>query len=159
MIVIPYILLITSTALLMGSEFSIAFLIHPSLSAKDHKGFIPAIQVFSKLFGKLMPFWMAGTLSAHLLLAWYVWNSHRHAAMFTLYAAAVWAVIIVFSVALPVPINRRVGLWNPSDLPANWESERKLWDRYNSIRVVLIGMAFILLLVAHTNAVRMGAAG
>jgi len=68
MIEIAYIVLITSTALLMGNEFSIAFFIHPSLRQSDHKAFIPAIQVFARLLGRIMPFWMAGTLAAHLAL-------------------------------------------------------------------------------------------
>ena len=152
MIDAAYIFLITSTALLMGNEFSIALFIHPSLSRTDHQGFIPAIQVFAKLFGRVMPFWMAGTLLLHLALAWAQWTSHHHAALFTLYAAFTWAVIVLFSVILPVPINNRVGRWNPSALPANWKSERKLWDIYNSTRVVMIVFAFILLLVAYKNA-------
>lgn len=152
MIDAAYIFLITSTALLMGNEFSIAFFIHPSLSKTDHERHIPAIQVFARLFGKVMPFWMAGTLLLHLALAWGTWSSHHKAGSFTLYAALAWVFIVVFSVIFPVPINNRVGLWNPSDLPPNWKSERKLWDIYNSIRVVVIGLAFILLLVAYRNA-------
>ncbi len=152
MIDAAYIFLITSTALLMGNEFSIAFFIHPSLSKTDHERHIPAIQVFARLFGRVMPFWMAGTLLLHLVLSWVTWTAHHSAALFTLYAAFAWVCIVVFSVALPVPINNRVGLWNPSDLPPNWESERKLWDRYNSIRVVVIGVAFVLLLLAYRNA-------
>ncbi|MEK7953906.1 DUF1772 domain-containing protein [Luteolibacter soli] len=148
-----YIFLITSTALLMGNEFSIAAFIHPSLSKADHKHFIPAIQVFAKLFGKVMPFWMAATLLLHLALAWCMWASHRSAGLFTLYAGFAWAFIVIFSVVFPVPINNRVGRWNPSDLPPNWESERKLWDIYNSVRVAVIGVAFILLIVAYRKAV------
>jgi hypothetical protein len=149
---VTYICLITSTALLMGNEFSVAFFIHPSLSRTDHERFIPAIQVFAKLFGRVMPIWMAGTLLLHLALAWVMWTSHHRAGLFTLYAALTWALIVVFSVVLPVPINNSVGLWNPSDLPQNWKSERKLWDTYNSIRVIMIGLAFIILLVAYRNA-------
>ncbi|HSI86091.1 MAG TPA: DUF1772 domain-containing protein [Candidatus Methylacidiphilales bacterium] len=147
-----YIFLITSTALLMGNEFCIAFFIHPSLSKADHKRFIPAIQVFAELFGRVMPFWMGGTLLLHLALAWFMWSSHHSAGIYTLYAAITWAFIVIFSVILPVPINNRVGLWNPSDLPPNWESERKLWDIYNSTRVGIIGFAFVLLLFAYRNA-------
>ena len=152
MIDTAYIFLITSTALLMGNEFSIAFFIHPSLSKADHRRFIPAIQVFAKLFGKVMPFWMAGTLFLHLGLAWAMWISHHEAGLFTLYAAFVWAFIVIFSVVLPVPINNRIGLWNPADLPPNWESERRLWDVYNSARVAMIGLAFVLLVVAYRHA-------
>jgi hypothetical protein len=57
-----FLLLILSTALLFGNEFSIGFLIHPSLSRSDHRGLLPAIQGLAHYFGKIMPFWMAGTL-------------------------------------------------------------------------------------------------
>ena len=135
----------------MGNEFSIAFFIHPSLTRADHARFIPAIQVFARLFGRIIPFWMSGTLVLHLVLAWYEWSSHHVASLLTLYAAAVWGFIAVFSVLLPVPINTRVGQWDPKALPAGWESERRRWDTYNSIRVFLIGFAFVLLLLAFKN--------
>jgi hypothetical protein len=136
----------------MGNEFSVAFFIHPSLSKTNPERFIPAIQVFAKLFGRVMPFWMAGTLLLHLALAWAIWTSHHSAGIFNLYAGLTWALIVVFSVVLPVPINNRVGLWNPSNLPPNWKTERKLWDTYNSIRVMMIGLAFVFLLVAYRKA-------
>ena len=148
MIEIVYIVLITSTALLMGNEFSIAFFIHPSLTQSDHKAFIPAIQVFARLLGRIMPFWMAGTLAAHLALALFFWASQHAASLFTLYASGVWLFICIFSVIFPVPINNRVGRWNPSALPENWESERKLWDTYNTIRVAFIVLAFVFLVIA-----------
>jgi hypothetical protein len=148
MIEIAYIVLILSTALVMGNEFSLAFFIHPSLTRTDHKAFIPAIQVFAKLFGKVMPFWMTGTLAFHLALALATWSPHHITSLFTLSAAAIWIFVVVFSLIFPVPINNRVGQWNPSALPSNWEAERKLWDRYNTTRVFLIGVAFVLLLVA-----------
>ncbi len=151
MIKIAYIFLITSTALLMGNEFSVAFFIHPSLTRTDHKAFIPAIQVFAKLFGKIMPFWMTGTLGFHLVLALTVWSLHRAAGLFTLYAAAIWLLIVLFSVFLPVPINNRVSRWNPAALPPNWKTERRLWDIYNTIRVVFIGVGFVLLLVGFEH--------
>ena len=111
----------------MGNEFSIAFFIHPSLTQSDHKAFIPAIQLFARLLGRIMPFWMAGTLAAHLALALLFWSSQHAASLFTLYASGVWLFICIFGVIFPVPINNRVGRWNPSALPENWESERKLW--------------------------------
>ena len=115
---------------------------------KDHKAFIPAIQVFARLLGHVMPFWMSGTLVAHLALTLVLWSSQHTAARFTLYASGVWLFIVIFSIIFPVPINKRVGQWNPSALPGNWESERKLWDTYNTIRVAFILLAFVLLVIA-----------
>src|SRR5271166_452802 len=63
-----FLILIISTALLFGNEFSVGFFIHPSLTRADHRAFLPAIQVFARFFGKIMPIWMTGTLLFHLLL-------------------------------------------------------------------------------------------
>ena len=62
-----FLILVVSTGTILGNEFSIGFLIHPALSRTDDERFLPAIQVFAKLFGKIMPFWMAGTALLHLV--------------------------------------------------------------------------------------------
>lgn len=148
MIIALYLALIISTALLLGNEFSIGFFIHPSLARTDHRKFLPAIQVFARFFGKIMPFWMAATLIFHLLLLWLTW---RWPASYTLYlvcAAALWMVIILFSVIGPVPINDRVKAWEIAHLPEDWEIQRRQWDTLNAIRVFFIGLAFVALLAA-----------
>jgi hypothetical protein len=48
--------------LVLGNEFSVAAFINPSLARAGHLRFLPAIQIFALLFGKIMPFWMASTL-------------------------------------------------------------------------------------------------
>ncbi len=113
MLEFAYIVLIISTALVMGNEFSVAFFIHPSLSRAGHQRFIPAIQVFARLFGRVMPLWMTGTLLLHLALAWAEWTSHPKAALCTLYAAAVWIIVAVFSVIFPVPHQHPCGEMGP----------------------------------------------
>jgi uncharacterized membrane protein len=131
----------------MGNEFSIAFFIHPSLSRVDHRRFLPAIQVFARLFGRVMPFWMAGTLVFHFVLAWAVRTAHQ-GTRYILSAAFIWLFVIMFSLIFPVPINNRVAGWDPSAPPVNWESERRRWDIYNTIRVICIICAFTLLVAA-----------
>jgi hypothetical protein len=143
-----FLLLILSTALLFGNEFSVGFLIHPSLRRADHRGLLPAIQVFARHFGKIMPIWMSGTLFLHLLLLWTTWKWPAHHTVYLIGAAILWVIIIVFSVSGPVPINNRVKTWDLAHLPDNWEAERRRWDALNAIRVVLIGLAFLALLLA-----------
>ena len=50
-----FLILIVSTALLLGNEFSIGFFIHPSLDRANDRNFLPAVQVFARFFGKIMP--------------------------------------------------------------------------------------------------------
>src|ERR1700730_11085124 len=103
-----FLILIISTALVFGNEFSVGFFIHPSLARVDHRAFLPAIQVFARFFGKIMPIWMPVTLILHLLLLWLTWRWPAIHTMFLVCAAILWIIIIVFSLLGPVPINDRV---------------------------------------------------
>src|SRR6201999_2648109 len=141
-----FLVLIISTAALFGNELSVSFFIHRSLARADHRGFLPAIQVFARFFGKIMPFWMSGTLLVHLLLLWWTWQWPASQTKFLVYAVVLWALIIIFSVVGPVPINNRVKTWDPANLPDDWEAERNRWDTLNGVRVILIGLALLALL-------------
>jgi hypothetical protein len=141
------IILLVSTALLLGNEFSIAYFIHPALSRSDHLRFLPAIQIFANLFGRVMPVWMAATFILHIALLWMTWQwPADHTILFVL-AAVLWLVIIVFSLLGPVPINDRVKGWRLEELPGDWAGQRRKWDFLNGVRVVLIGLAFLALLL------------
>jgi hypothetical protein len=149
MVQLLFLILILSTATLLGNEFSIGMLIHPVLVRTDHERFLPAIQVFAALFGKVMPVWMVATLILHLVLLGFVW--HWPAASTVLLAAATffWIAIDVFSVVGPVPINNRVKAWDLHHLPPDWREQRQRWDRLNAARVVLIGLAFLALVLSY----------
>jgi hypothetical protein len=148
MISASFLVLIISTALVFGNEFSVGFFIHRSLARADHRAFLPAIQVFARFFGKIMPIWMPATLILHLLLLWLTWRWPASHTMFLLSAAILWVIIIVFSVLGPVPINDRVKVWNIDRLPDDWEVQRRQWDALNAIRVFLIALAFVALLLS-----------
>ena len=146
-----FLILICSTALVLGNEFSIAVFIHPSLSRANHLNFLPAIQVFAKLFGKVMPFWMGGTGLAHLILLWITWRWPTAHSLWLLVAFLLWIAIALFSLLGPVPINNRVKSWDLTKLPPDWEDQRRRWDQLNAIRVVLIVIAFISLLLSYKS--------
>jgi hypothetical protein len=144
-----FLILILSTGALLGNEFNIGVFIHPVLARTDHERFLPAIQVFAALFGKVMPFWMAATLVLHLALLGFSW---RWPAAFTVLLAAatlLWVAIIIFSVVGPVPINNRVKAWDLHQLPADWREQRRRWDRLNAARVILIALAFVALVLSY----------
>ena len=69
--------------------------------------------------------------------------------MFLICAVILWIVIIVFSVIGPVPINDQVKAWDIAALPEDWEAQRRRWDTLNAIRVILIGVAFVALLLSY----------
>jgi hypothetical protein len=47
-----------------------------------------------------------------------------------------------------VPINDQVKAWELAHLPEDWEAKRHRWDVQNAARVVLIGLAFIALVLS-----------
>ena len=144
-----FLILILSTAALLGNEFSIGVFIHPALTRTDHERFLPAIQVFAALFGKVMPFWMAATLILHLALLGLSWHWPAASTVLLAVATLLWVVIIIFSVVGPVPINDRVKAWNPQQLPADWREQRRRWDRLHMARVILVALAFLALVLSY----------
>src|SRR5580704_6155164 len=89
-----YFILILSTAVLFGSEFSVGFFIHPSLARADHRAFLAAIQVFARFFGQIMPIWMTLTLLLHLLLLWLTWRWPAYHTLLLVAAATLWIIVI-----------------------------------------------------------------
>jgi len=144
-----FLILILSTGTLLGNEFSIGVFIHPSLSRADDERFLPAIQVFARLFGKIMPFWMAATFLLHLILLVLTWRWPALSTVLLLLATLLWLAIIVFSVVGPVPINNRVKTWDLQNLTPDWRQQRRQWDQLNSIRVVMIASAFLTLVGSY----------
>jgi anthrone oxygenase-like protein len=144
-----FLILILSTATLLGNEFSVGVFIHPALSRTHHERFLPAIQVFAGLFGKIMPFWMAATLLLHLILLGLTWHWSALPTVLLLSATLLWIAIIVFSLIGPVPINNRVKAWDTQKLPPDWQEQRRRWDRLNAIRVVMIALAFLALILSY----------
>jgi hypothetical protein len=143
-----YFILILSTAVLFGSEFSVGFFIHPSLARADHRAFLAAIQVFARFFGQIMPIWMTLTSLLHLFLLWLTWHWLAYHTLSLVAAAILWIIIIVFSVVGLVPINDRVKSWENDRLPDDWEAQRHRWDALHAIRVFFIGLAFVALLLS-----------
>jgi Domain of unknown function (DUF1772) len=144
-----FLTLILSTAMLLGNEFSVGVFIHPTLARVDHERFLPAIQVFAALFGKIMPFWMGATLLLHLILLICTWSWPAFPTVLLLTATLLWLGIILFSVVGPVPINNQVKAWDNRKLPPDWQEQRRRWDRLNAIRVVLIALAFLALILSY----------
>jgi Domain of unknown function (DUF1772) len=144
-----FLILILSTAALLGNEFSIGVFIHPALVRTDHERFLPAIQVFAAFFGKVMPFWMSATLVLHLALLAFSWHWPAASTVLLTAAMLLWVAIVIFSVVGPVPINNRVKAWDLQQLPADWREQRRLWDRLNAARVILIALAFLALVLSY----------
>jgi uncharacterized membrane protein len=144
-----FLILIASTGIILGNEFSIGFLIHPALSRTDDERFLTAIQIFARLFGKLMPFWMAATSLCHILLLVFSWSWPATSTVLLFIATLLWLIVIIFSLIGPVPINDRVKAWDIRSLPSDWREQRRRWDQLNAIRIVMIATAFVALIGSY----------
>lgn len=143
-------LALLDAALLTGNEFAVGTFIHPALSRLAPEPHVLGVQQIGKVYGAVMPFWMASVVllcgsllffTPFLSTAWYLF-----AAATLLFIAA-----IVFSLLGPVPINNQVVGWNPQNLPADWLELRKRWDLLHHIRVVILLLGFSCLVFGVLN--------
>ncbi len=62
------------------------------------------------------------------------------------FAAVLWAMTIVFSITMLVPINNRIARMNPHQPYPTWLQDRCRWDQLHRVRVELLIVAVLLLL-------------
>jgi Domain of unknown function (DUF1772) len=135
------------TALLTGSELAVGVFVHPVLSNLPDDAHAEAAKPLARLLGKVMPFWYAAALLSVVvsLLArsvgtWSWWACLTSAALLT--------VTIPFSLICLVPINNRVAAWDLNALPGDWKKDRRRWDQYHAIRIVILVLASLAIVAA-----------
>ncbi len=142
------VLAIVVLGLMCGSELNVAAFGHPTLNRQSTDVHIPVRASFATLFGRVMPFWMVTSTVLNLLLLFPFAHLGVLAGHLAQAAFAIQVFAIVFSLAAPVPINNRVKLWTPANLPANWRAQERRWDLYHWFRTVGLIVAFALLVLS-----------
>ncbi|MBL1108876.1 DUF1772 domain-containing protein [Streptomyces sp. 5-8] len=132
--------------LMVGVEFSVAFIMNRILDALPEDSGQLGHAHGGRMLGALMPFWYIGSLV--LSAIWAVAGWRHHGAGLVVIAAALLIVSVVMSMLLLVPINNRNKTWTPDNRPADWKQQLHRWGRYHYIRVAVIIAAFTLLVVA-----------
>lgn len=132
--------------LMVGVEFSVAFVINPILTGLPRDSAVRARAHGGRMLGAVMPFWYIGSLVLIVVGAVVGW--HRPGAGLLVVAAALLLVSVVMSVLLLVPINNRGRTWTEENLPEDWKEQMNRWDRYHYVRVAVIIAAFTLLVTA-----------
>ncbi|MFC9929559.1 anthrone oxygenase family protein [Streptomyces sp. NPDC127190] len=132
--------------LMVGVEFSVAFVMNRILNALPEDSGQLGHAHGGRMLGTLMPFWYIGSLVLSAL--WAVAGWHHHGAGLVVTAAALLIVSVVMSVLLLVPINNRNRTWTPETRPADWKQQLDRWERYHYVRVAVIIAAFTLLVTA-----------
>ena len=132
--------------LMVGVEFSVAFIMSRILNALPGDSGQLGHAHGGRMLGTLMPFWYIGSLL--LSAVWAVAGWHDHGAGLVVTAAGLLIVSVVMSMLLLVPINNRNRTWTPENRPADWKQQLDRWNRYHYVRVAVIIAAFALLAAA-----------
>jgi len=139
---------IVIAATMVGNELAVAIFVHPKLSALDDATHLQTVQPLAAVLGVVMPFWYALTLLGSLAIAFFARPVGTPGHGLALIAAGLFAIIIVYTVLLPAPINSQIARWRPESPPANWRELRCRWDRLHAFRVVMLVVALVLLIAA-----------
>ncbi|MEU7015212.1 DUF1772 domain-containing protein [Streptomyces sp. NPDC046385] len=134
--------------LMVGVEFSVAFVLNPIFNALPEDSGLLGRAHGGRMLGALMPFWYITSLV--LSAVWAVAGWDRPGAGLVVIAAALLIVSVLISVLILVPINNRGKTWTPENRPADWKEQSNRWDRFHYVRVAVIIGAFTLLVTALT---------
>jgi Anthrone oxygenase len=135
----------TVAATMAGTEFAVAAFIHPQLRKLNDNAHAQIASRLASVLGKAMPFWYG--LSLVLILGSIFEHSPISGPGLLIASAAVlWALTIIFSTTMLVPINNRIARMNPQEPYPTWSQDRCRWDKLHRIRVEILIVAVLLLL-------------
>ncbi|MEU8978585.1 DUF1772 domain-containing protein [Streptomyces sp. NPDC048309] len=132
--------------LMVGVEFSVAFVINPILDALPDDSSQRGRSHGGRMLGAVMPVWYIGSLV--LVAVWAIAGWHHDGAGLAVTAGALLILSVIMSLLLLVPINNRGKTWTPENRPADWKEQMNRWDRFHYVRVAVIIAAFTLLVAA-----------
>jgi len=132
--------------LMAGNEFAVAAFVHPQLYQSDDSTHAKTAALLAKVLGRAMPLWYGLALVLILGAAFEHRPISSGPGLFLILAAGLWAVTIIFTIAILVPINNRIAKMDPEHRYDCWLQDRRRWDQFHQVRVVLLIMAFLLLL-------------
>jgi uncharacterized membrane protein len=139
---------IVVTGTLTGSELAVAVFFHPCISRLEDAVHIRAVQPLAKVLGAVMSFWYPVTFLLALAVTFVAHTARSTPWWLALASTMLLALISVYSLLLPVPINNQVARWQPDTVPANWRDLRRRWDVLHAFRVVFSVLALILLVAS-----------
>jgi uncharacterized membrane protein len=134
--------------LMCGSELNVAAFGHPTLNRQPLEVHIPMRAALAALLGRVMPFWMGGSMLLNLLLLLPFEGLTGRAWRLTAIAFAIQVLAVIISLVGPVPINNRIARWTSSSLPPDWKAQEHRWDVYHWFRTSGLVVAFALLILS-----------
>lgn len=139
---------IVVVGVMVGVEFSVAFVINRILNALPDDSSQLGRAHGGRMLGAVMPFWYITSLVLVAVLSIARWGDDGTG--LTITAGALLIVSVIMSVLLLVPINNRGKTWTPENRPADWKEQTNRWDRFHYARVAIIIAAFAVLTTALT---------
>ncbi|MDT7725912.1 MAG: hypothetical protein QOI21_2488 [Actinomycetota bacterium] len=133
---------------MVGVEFSVAFVINPILDRLPDDSGLSGRAHGGRMLGAVMPVWYITSLV--LVAVWAIAGWHNHGTGLVVTAGALLIFSVIMSILLLVPINNRGKTWTPDDRPDDWKQQMNRWDRFHYVRVAVIIAAFALLVAALT---------
>ncbi|MGJ5891918.1 DUF1772 domain-containing protein [Streptomyces sp. V2] len=127
---------------MVGVEFSVAFVMNRILDALPEDSGQLGHAHGGRMLGAVMPVWYVGSL---VLVG--VWAAADRAGLVAA-AGTLLLVSVVMSVLLLVPINNRNKTWTPENRPADWKRQLDRWGRLHHVRLGVILAAFASLVTA-----------
>jgi uncharacterized membrane protein len=139
---------VLALGLMCGSELNVAAFAHPTLNRQPLEVHVRMRASLAALFGRVMPFWMAGSALLNLLLLLPFGHLNGAAWHFAVAAFTIQVLAVVFSLVGPVPINNRIAKWTPESVPEDWQTQEHRWDQYHWLRTCGLIVAFALLVLS-----------
>ena len=133
--------------LMVGVEFSVAFVMNPILNALPEDSGQLGHAHGGRMLGAVMPVWYITSLV--LVAVWAVARWHHPGSGLTVTAGALLILSVIMSILLLVPINNRGRTWTPDNRPADWKQQLNRWERLHYVRVAVLIAAFALLVTAR----------
>ena len=137
---------IAFAALMTGNEFALSAFVNPAVWRLESGPQAQGLSLLARSLGRIMPLWY-GLCLALLALESFL---HRHQAALVplLTATLIWVGVILFSIALLVPINDRIASLNTAAPAPGWKQDHKKWDSLHRVRILLLGIALFALTYA-----------
>lgn len=137
---------IAFVGLMVGNELALSAFVNPALWQLEGGPQAQVLSMLARSLGRVMPVWYGLCLA--LLALESLLHRHQAALVPLLTATLIWAGVIVFTIAMLVPINDRIASLNTAAPMPGWKHDHKKWDSLHRVRILLLAIAFFLLTYA-----------
>jgi uncharacterized membrane protein len=117
-----------------------------TMSNLKPEAFLQVVEQLSKNMATVMtpltPLSLISTLPVLILS----YNDHRATFYLTLAAFILFAITLMITLVIEVPIVKKIETWVPSKLPDDWEQLRDRWGSFHYLRVIpaIIGLGLMI---------------